>query len=123
LPARFICGGSYQWRNGGGELSIGADGVTFDFRRWTPVFGRIPPITQRAGAVTFVRARLLPPGLNRGLVVRGGKGAVQVITWFGQYRRVRAALEAAGIAIEEKVSWLSCGARLAREESRHATGH
>jgi hypothetical protein len=122
LPARFHCGASYKWRNSGGELLIAENEVTFTFRPWTPLLGRIPTVTQRSGPVTFVHARLLPPGIDRGLIVRGETGAVQVVTSMGQYTRVREALEAAGIAIEQREAWLSCGARLARKESGRLLG-
>jgi hypothetical protein len=63
--------------------------------------------------------------MNRGLIARGEAGAVQVMTWMGQHKRVRKALKAAGIANRARVTWLSCGARLVREANRggfHGTG-
>jgi hypothetical protein len=100
-------------------LTISPGNVTFEFRQFTPILGTLPKIEQAGGTVTAVRARLLPPGLNTAIIVRGvGGEAVQVMTWFGRHRRVLSALTTAGFAIEDVVLWISCGARLARAESR-----
>ena len=62
---------------GGGLLIVEPGTVRFEFggarRSGLPVIHARPPLM-------FIRARLLPPGFNSGLVLRGDEGTVTVFT-------------------------------------------
>jgi hypothetical protein len=120
LPARFWCSGSYQWRGGSGHLTVAPSALTFEFDEITRrAFRNLPTITHRGSTVTAVHARLAPPMLNVGIVLRGDTGAVAVTMWsWFQFPRVRAALEKAEFVIEDVTRWFSRGEQLARTWTR-----
>jgi hypothetical protein len=65
----------------------------------------------------LVRARLLPPFFNSGLVMRTRSDdrdvSLRVLTWYGLDYRIRRALAEAAIPIEEARTWFSVGGHLA----------
>lgn len=121
LPIRSRCGACYQWRNGGGYLTISPGSLTFEFDQFTrKIFRNLPKkIVHERQAVMVVRARLLPPVLWTGIVVCGEDSAVLATTSsLIQHPRIRKALVAAGFAIEDVSTWVSRGERLARDQTR-----
>lgn len=88
----------------GGHLIVEPGTVRFEFggatRSGLPVIHARPPLM-------FIRERLLPPGLNSALVLRGDEGTVTVFTGFGLRARVRCALDEADVAFFERVTWLA----------------
>lgn len=117
LPARFWCGASYQWRNGGGHLTVAAGALSFEFDRLTKTIGAIPTITHVGDTVTVVHPRLLP--IWTGLIVCGETAATSVGAWsIDQYPRLRKALIAAGFTIKDMKTWISSGEQMARGLTR-----
>lgn len=123
LPTRFRCGASYQWRNGGGYLTVAQGALTFEFDRLMQAFGAPAKIVHTGRNVTVVHARLWPPILNTGMIVHGQNGAASVSMWsWWQYPRVRAAMIDAGFTLEDVTRWISRGEQLARGQTRRTRG-
>jgi hypothetical protein len=118
LPVRFHCGASYQWRNADGWLTVDRGALTFEFGGVAQRIGAVPTVRHKDETVTVVRARLLPPPLDRGIIVNDGAHAVLVATGWPQYARIRRAICAAGFEIKERLSWISRGEREARALTR-----
>jgi hypothetical protein len=92
----------------GGHLIIEPGAVRFDFQSAATKLG-MPSVIHARPPLVFVRARLLPPGLSSGLILRGDEGTVTVLTWWGLRPRVRQALVEAEVAFFERATWLSIG--------------
>ena len=90
----------------GGHLIIEPGAVRFEFHR-AGATGALPPVIHAEPPLIFMRARLLPPGLSSGLVLRGEEGTVTVLTWCGLRGRVRSALVDAEVAFFERATWVS----------------
>ena len=82
--------------------------MRFEFQPAATKLG-IPSVIHGRPPLVFVRARLLPPGLSSGLILRGDEGTVTVLTWWGLRTRVRQALAEAEVAFFERATWLSIG--------------
>jgi hypothetical protein len=100
------CGTGSRRPSSGGHLIVEPGTVRFEFGGATqsglPVIHARPPLM-------FVRARLLPPGFNSGLVLRGDEGTVTVFTGCGLRARVCRALDEAEVAFFERLTWVSVG--------------
>lgn len=118
LPARFWCGGSHQWRNGGGHLCIAQDSLTFEFDRVMQKMGTPAMITHTGSTVTIVHPRIVPL-IDIGILVCGDTSAVAVSCWRPiQYPKVRNALISAGFILEDVKTWVSRGEYMARTYTR-----
>jgi hypothetical protein len=113
LPMRLQCGAKYRWWNSGGWLAIAPSSVTFEFGHERSVLPLPKGVLHAQPPVTLVTARLLPPGLNSGLILDDGATSVCVLTWWGVRRRVRAGLAAADIAVVDVRTWFTVGTGLA----------
>lgn len=82
--------------------------MRFEFQSAATKVG-IPTVIHARPPLVFARARLLPPGLSSGLILRGDEGTVTVLTWWGLRPRVRQALVEAEVAFFERATWLSIG--------------
>ena len=82
--------------------------MRFEFHR-AGATGALPPVIHAEPPLIFMRARLLPPGLSSGLVLRGEEGTVTVLTWCGLRAQVRQALIQAEVAFFERMTWVSVG--------------
>ena len=121
LPVRLRCGASYRRWNGDGWLRVAKDGVSYEFSSLSRLVYPFPTGSMHVRPpVVVVRARLLPPGLNSALVLRGEQFSIRVLTWWGVRRRVEASLAAANVATVELRTWVSLGTRLALSESPSA---
>jgi hypothetical protein len=92
----------------GGHLIVEPGTVRFEFRRAGATLS-LPAVIHAQPPLIFMRARLLPPGLSSGLVLRGEEGTVTVLTWCGLRTRVRQALIEAEVAFFERMTWVSVG--------------
>lgn len=110
---RVRCGAQCGALTSGGHLIIEPGAARFEFNRLHGVLGT-PQVIHAEPPLVWKRARLLPPGLNSGLIMRGEEGTVTVFTWWGVRRRAQRALQEAGLAVREEPTWLSVG----RGESR-----
>jgi hypothetical protein len=93
---------------GGGRLIIEPGAVRFEFNSAAVKLG-VPPVIHARPPLILMRARLLPPGLDSGLIMRGDEGTVTIFTWCGRQARVRRALADAEVAFVLRASWLSVG--------------
>ena len=93
---------------GGGRLIVEPGAVRFEFHD-AGVTPELPPVIHARPPLIFLRARLLAPGLNSGLILHGDEGSVTVFTWWGLRTRVRRALADAEVAFFERVTWVSIG--------------
>jgi hypothetical protein len=100
--------GAQCGRPSGGQLIIEPGAARFEFPSARVRLGT-PLIIHAQPPLIFVRARLLPPGLSSGLILRGDEGTVTVFTWWGLRSRVRHALVEAEVAFFERATWLSIG--------------
>jgi hypothetical protein len=105
---RLGCGARCSHGTGAGRLIIECGSVRFEFDKAARQRG-VPPVLHARPPLVFVRARLLPPGLNSSLIVRGDDDAVMIVTWGGAMSRVKRALEDAEVAFFDRVTWLSVG--------------
>jgi hypothetical protein len=118
LPARFWCGASYQWRNGGGYLTVANGSLKYESDRLMRMTGAVPEITHAGDVVTIVHARLVFP-INIGIIVCDETAAVAAHVFaVDQYPRARRALIAAGFTIEDVKTWISRGESMARTLTR-----
>jgi hypothetical protein len=103
---RMGCGAWSGRPISGGQLIVEPGTVRFEVAGATlaasPVIHARPPLM-------FMRARLLPPGFNSGLVLRGDEGTVTVFTGCGLRARLRRALDEAEVAFFERLTWVSVG--------------
>jgi hypothetical protein len=72
-------------------------------------------ITQRAGEITVVRARLLPPPCNTGLVLVDQDRFVRLLLWYGKSVSVLASVRDAGHDVTEVRTWTSLGWRIGKQ--------
>jgi hypothetical protein len=93
---------------GGGRLIIEPGAVRCEFNAAAVQLG-VPPVIHARPPLILMRARLLPPGVNSGLILHGDEGTVTVFTWCGREARVRRALSDADVAFFLRASWLSVG--------------
>jgi hypothetical protein len=105
---RLGCGARCSHGTGAGRLIIDRGAVRFEFDKAARQRG-VPPVLHARPPLIFVRARLLPPGLNSSLIVRGDDDAVTIVTWGGAMSRVKRALIDADVAFFDRVTWLSIG--------------
>jgi hypothetical protein len=105
---RVGCGAQCGRPSSGGHLVIEPGAVRFEFLPARTSLG-IPSVIHARPPLIFVRARLLPPGLSSGLILRGDEGTVTVFTWWGLRTRVWQALVEAEVAFFERATWLSIG--------------
>jgi hypothetical protein len=105
---RVGCGARCGRPSSGGHLIIEPGAVRFEFQSAATKVG-IPTVIHARPPLVFARARLLPPGLSSGLILRGDEGTVTVLTWWGLRPRVRQALVEAEVAFFERATWLSIG--------------
>ncbi len=108
LPFQRRCGAQCGLVGVDGWLTVEAGQASFRFSAMRRLFG-LPEVIVAAEPVTLYRARLLPPGLNSGLVLTGEQGAVAVWLWWGALRPVRAALAAGAVPVREVRSWVGIG--------------
>jgi hypothetical protein len=115
LPISFYLGGggSGRW-GGGGRLTIGPDQLTWKPDRVLRFLTGEQTIYHVGSRVTVVRARLLPPLFNTAVLVVGERGYVRVLTWYGRYRKVLAALLAAGFELNVRRTWVTLGMGVAK---------
>jgi hypothetical protein len=116
------CGGSHS----DGHLVVEDGAVRFEFDRAGAGLG-LPPVVHARPPLVFMRARLLPPGCNSALILRGAEATVTVFTWWGVRGRVRRALAEAEVAFFERPTWVSVASAhgagwAARAPRRPATG-
>jgi hypothetical protein len=69
----------------------------------------IAPVLHARPPLIFIRARLLPPGLNSSLLLQADDAAVTISTWWGATGRLKRALADAEVAFFERVTWTSLG--------------
>ncbi len=108
LPARFSLGSQLGRMSAGGVLVIEPGAVCFEPSSIDVAQGK-PEAIHAVGPVTLRRARLLPAGLNAGLVLHAPEGTVCVYVWWGALRPVRRALAAAGVPVIEQRTWVGVG--------------
>lgn len=85
----------------------------------------LPAVIHAKGPLVLKRARLLPPGLNTGLIIKGDEGVITVLTWGFMLGRLRDALARAGVELIEEPTWISIGVaegRAALYETRRPPG-
>jgi hypothetical protein len=115
LPARFRVGATYGSWKAGGTLVIAPGEVTFEFGREKRLLPLPKNPLRAVSPVTTLRARLLPPGFNSGLLLTSEDGTrVLILTWWGIRRRVRAALHEAEFGTCDVSTWFSIGTRMTR---------
>jgi hypothetical protein len=102
------CAAQSGRQTGGGRLIIDPGAVRFEFNAAAVKLG-VPPVIHARPPLILMRAHLLPPGLNSGLVLHGDEGTVTVFTWLGREAPVRRALSDADVAFFLRASWLSVG--------------
>lgn len=102
------CGALCGRPGASGHLIIEPGAARFEFGRVGVRLG-IPPVIHARPPLILLRARLLPPGLNSGLILRGDEGTATLLTWWGIRGRVRRALAEADVAFLERWTWLSIG--------------
>jgi hypothetical protein len=105
---RVGCGAQCGRPRTGGHLIVEPGAVRFEFHSAGVQLG-LPPIIHARPPLVFVRARLLPPGFDSGLILRGDEGTVTVFTWCGLRSRVWRALAEAEVAFFERATWVSIG--------------
>ncbi len=105
---RLGCGARCGHGSGAGRLIVEPGAVRFEFDTAARRRG-VPPVLYARPPLIFVRARLLPPGLNSSLIVCGEDDAVTIVTWGGAMGRVKRALVDAEIAFFDRMTWLSVG--------------
>ena len=108
----------------GGWLIVEPGAVRFEVAGVHRVAARLmghrelPAVIHAKGPVVLKRARLLPPGLNTGLIIQGDEGVVTVYTWGFILGRLRTALAQAGVELIEQPTWISIGVAEAYDSPR-----
>jgi hypothetical protein len=105
---RVRCGAQCGAWGSGGHLVIEPGAARFEIRRLNRLLD-MPPVIRAQPPLVWKRARLLPPGLDSGLIMRGEEGTVTVFTWWGKRGRIGRALHAAGVEVIEQATWVSIG--------------
>lgn len=113
---RFRLGGgrSGGWA-GGGWLEVAPNRLSYERSGLVSKLSGEKRILHRGSTVRTVRARLLPPLLNTGLLVEDDAGIVRLLPWYGNYRRIVNALTEAGFTVIERRTWFTLGLHAASE--------
>jgi hypothetical protein len=129
FPRRIAAGGRCGELGFGGSLIVEPGAVTWEFNRtavhrlvWRfSARSPLPPQVIHADLPIIVqRSRFAPPGLNRVLILHGEGATVVVQAWFGRWRRIHAALEAAEIPTVERTVLFSIRNREAGDGNPNA---
>jgi hypothetical protein len=126
-PTRIQIGGGVSgpgahW-GGGGYLVVAPGELRYELDPIMRRLNRVDGVRHVRPEVIVVRARLLPPPLNRSVLVLGRDRYARLLAWWGIYGRVAAALRDAGYVIDERKTWITLGWRIGREEMREARTH
>ncbi len=126
LPASFYVGGGISGGWGGaGWLHVSPGVICYEPGRLLGRLSRVERITQASPTVVVVKARLLFPAFDSGLLLFDGTRFVRLLPWFGRLGGITAAIRAAGFTVEERRTWISLGWRAGRQLSSesHAENH
>jgi hypothetical protein len=112
--ARFRLGGGRAggWA-GGGWLQVAPNTLSYERDGLVSKLSAEKRIIHRGTTVWTVRARLLPPLLNTGLLLEDDAGIVRLLPWYGNYRRIVNALREAGFTVRERRTWFALGLHVA----------
>jgi hypothetical protein len=105
---RIGCGARSSHGSGAGALIVEPGAARFEFDQAETLRG-IPSVLHARPPLIFVRARLLPPGLNSSVLIHTDDTAVTILTRVGAMGRLKRALADAEVAFFERVTWTSLG--------------
>ncbi len=110
LPQEFRVGAAVRSAHGGGKLTVSPGTLSLRLGPLMRRYTGIEKIVQSGAApVVIMTGRLMPPFLNTRIALRDGGtvGHVSLPGW--SRRRLRVALEEAGLQVQERSGWFLGG--------------
>lgn len=116
-PARFYVGGGVSggW-GGGGWVTVAPGELRYEPGGLARRLSGVGAVVHSRDYVTVVRAQLLPPLFDTGLLIVGEGRFARLLTWYGRDVALVNAIRAAGYAVDERRTWVTLGWRLGAEE-------